>query len=213
LHWLRKGRKYVFIKPFRFYWPLEGSKKFKGLVSPESDGGLQSSRFWVLGWSHKVQFWEKDERKSGKSVVIKFKSSSFSARGQQPIKGFFHYLSCKWAIHSRIGTASTISTTLIEFARPIWSTPASWKKKLKRLDSLWSMVVWVVSFQAGGTKLERFLTKNQRTQRKLLYFQNWCSGEAKCKRMPKFDIQSQFSKPKIIWISLNLFFCHWRIPI
>ena len=31
--------------------------------------------------------------------------------------------------------------------------------------------------QGGGTKLERFLPKNQHTQRKLLNFQNWCSGE------------------------------------
>ena len=29
------------------------------------------------------------------------------------------------------------------------------------------------SFQAGGTKLERFLPKNQHTQRKLLNFENW----------------------------------------
>ena len=29
------------------------------------------------------------------------------------------------------------------------------------------------SFQAGGTKLERFLPKNQHTRRKLLNFENW----------------------------------------
>ena len=33
------------------------------------------------------------------------------------------------------------------------------------------------SFQAGGTKLERFLPKNQCTQRKLLNFENWFNGE------------------------------------
>ena len=33
------------------------------------------------------------------------------------------------------------------------------------------------SFQAGGTKLERFLPKNQCTQGKLLNFENWFSGE------------------------------------
>ena len=32
------------------------------------------------------------------------------------------------------------------------------------------------SFQAGGTKLERFLPKNQHPQRKLLNFENWISG-------------------------------------
>ena len=29
----------------------------------------------------------------------------------------------------------------------------------------------------GGTKLERFLPKNQHTQRKLLNFENWVNGE------------------------------------
>ena len=38
------------------------------------------------------------------------------------------------------------------------------------------MVVRVLSnFQEGGTKLERFLPKNQHTQTKLLYFENWFS--------------------------------------
>jgi hypothetical protein len=34
------------------------------------------------------------------------------------------------------------------------------------------------SFLADGTKLERFLPKNQHTQRKLLNFENWVNGEA-----------------------------------
>ena len=29
----------------------------------------------------------------------------------------------------------------------------------------------------GGTKLERFLPKNQHTQRKLLNFENWVNGD------------------------------------
>ena len=33
------------------------------------------------------------------------------------------------------------------------------------------------SFQMGGTKLERFLPKNQHTQRKLLNFEDWDNGE------------------------------------
>ena len=42
--------------------------------------------------------------------------------------------------------------------------------------SLWQYGLW--SFQAVGTKLERFLPKNQHThQRKLLNFENWCSGQ------------------------------------
>ena len=40
--------------------------------------------------------------------------------------------------------------------------------------SLWQYGLW--SFQTGGTKLERFLPKNQNTQRKLLNFENWISG-------------------------------------
>ena len=38
---------------------------------------------------------------------------------------------------------------------------------------LWD-ILW--SFQSGGTNLERFLPKNQHTQRKLLNFENWISG-------------------------------------
>ena len=40
---------------------------------------------------------------------------------------------------------------------------------------LWQYGLW--SFQAGGTKLERFLHKNQHTQRKLLNFEFWINGE------------------------------------
>ena len=40
---------------------------------------------------------------------------------------------------------------------------------------LWQYRFW--SFQTGYTKLERFLHKNQHTQRKLLNFENWTNGE------------------------------------
>ena len=40
---------------------------------------------------------------------------------------------------------------------------------------LWQYGLW--SFQAGSTKLERFLPKNQHTQKKLLNFKNWVNGE------------------------------------
>ena len=40
-----------------------------------------------------------------------------------------------------------------------------------------TMVIRVVEFSIGGTKLERFLPKNRHTQRKLLNFENWCNGE------------------------------------
>ena len=39
------------------------------------------------------------------------------------------------------------------------------------------MLIWVVEFSRGGTKLERLLPKNQHTQRKLLNFENLCHGE------------------------------------
>ena len=41
--------------------------------------------------------------------------------------------------------------------------------------AVWQYGLW--SFQAGYTKLERFLHKNQHTQRKLLNFENWTNGE------------------------------------
>lgn len=40
---------------------------------------------------------------------------------------------------------------------------------------LWQYGLW--SFQVGGTKLERFLLKNQHTQRKLLNFEFGINGE------------------------------------
>jgi hypothetical protein len=35
----------------------------------------------------------------------------------------------------------------------------------------------LLSFQVGGTKLERFLLKNHHNQRKLLNFENWRCGK------------------------------------
>ena len=39
------------------------------------------------------------------------------------------------------------------------------------------MAIRVWSFQAGDTKFESFLLKNQHTQRKLLKFEFWITGE------------------------------------
>ena len=44
-----------------------------------------------------------------------------------------------------------------------------------RLRGLWQYGLW--SFQTEYTKLERFLHKNQHTERKLLNFENWTNGE------------------------------------
>ena len=46
-----------------------------------------------------------------------------------------------------------------------------------RSRCVFGMAIPVVEFSNGGTKLERFLPKNQHTQRKLLNFENWVSGE------------------------------------
>ena len=40
---------------------------------------------------------------------------------------------------------------------------------------LWQYQLW--SFQERDTKLERFLAKNQHTQRKSLNFENWSNGK------------------------------------
>ena len=50
----------------------------------------------------------------------------------------------------------------------------------------------LLNFQEGDTKLETFLPKNQYTQRKLLNFENWCSGEV--------------SKSAKIWLSKSIFY-------
>ena len=44
-----------------------------------------------------------------------------------------------------------------------------------QVEQLWQYGLW--SFQVGGTKLERFLPRNQCTQRKSLNFENWVNGE------------------------------------
>ena len=49
---------------------------------------------------------------------------------------------------------------------------------------LWQYGLW--SFQTGGTKLERFLHKNQHTQRKLLYFENWINGASEVLKINHF---------------------------
>ena len=43
--------------------------------------------------------------------------------------------------------------------------------------STYVMAIRVVEFSSGGIKLERFLPKNQHTQRKFLNFENWTNGE------------------------------------
>ena len=54
----------------------------------------------------------------------------------------------------------------------------------------------------GDTKLERFLLKNQYTQRKLLSF----GLMANCQKVQKFDFQSQFSTSIESFESFSIFF-------
>ena len=66
----------------------------------------------------------------------------------------------------------------------------------KQVWVLWQYGLW--SFQMGGTKLERFLPKNQHTQRKLLNFENWVNGEvsksAKSPNLLTFKVNFLYQK-------------------
>ena len=61
---------------------------------------------------------------------------------------------------------------------------------------VWQYGLW--SFQTGNTKLERFLPKNQHTQRKLLNFENWIDGEvsksAKSPNLLTFKVNFLYQK-------------------
>jgi hypothetical protein len=65
------------------------------------------------------------------------------------------------------------------------------------------MAIQVVEFSSVGTKLERFLQKNQHNQRKLLNFENWVNGKAS--KSAKTCLSELFSMSKIIRIFLNFF--------
>ena len=56
---------------------------------------------------------------------------------------------------------------------------------MRSYTAVWQYGLW--SFQTGGTKLERFLPKNQHAQRKLSNFENWVNGEVS-------KIEHHFSK-------------------
>ena len=53
------------------------------------------------------------------------------------------------------------------------------------------MAIQVVKFLTGGTKSERFLPKNQHTQRKLLNPENWFHWEVS--KVPIFDQNFTFN--------------------
>ena len=51
------------------------------------------------------------------------------------------------------------------------------EKRVSHIVLAYIIVIRVVEFSSGGTKYERFLPKNQHTQRKLLNFDNWVNRE------------------------------------
>ena len=64
--------------------------------------------------------------------------------------------------------------------------------------NLWQYGLWI--FQAEGTKLERFLHKNQHTQRKLLNFEFWINCELS-------KIEHHFSNKVILSKNVNKKMC------
>jgi hypothetical protein len=73
---------------------------------------------------------------------------------------------------------------------------------LLQTSTLWQYESW--SFQTGGTKLERFLPKNQHTRRKLFNFENWISGDLRSFQKSEFlkSIIFIFSVKKIPQIEI-----------
>ena len=65
------------------------------------------------------------------------------------------------------------------------------------------MVIRVVEFSSGGTKLVRFLPKNQHIKRKLLNFENWCKVSKSAKiRLSKlnFYIKNHWNLSQFFYI-------------
>ena len=87
-----------------------------------------------------------------------------------------------------------------------------------QLQQLPNMAIQVVEFSSGGTKLERFLHKNQHTQRKFLNFESWTNGESQQLakiRVCKVDyfILPLFLMPKLRSVTQNEWKKHQYIYI
>ena len=82
-----------------------------------------------------------------------------------------------------------------------------WVKLIETtLGTWWIWQYGLSSFQAGYTKLERFLPKNQHTQRKALNFENWVNGEVS--KSAKVNFLGQFSNfNNFLWI------CWFKVKI
>ena len=66
----------------------------------------------------------------------------------------------------------------------LWSRVSDLRHEMEYICTLWQYGLW--TFQTGGTKLERFLYKNQHTWRKLLNFENWVNEGLRCFQKSEF---------------------------
>ena len=71
-------------------------------------------------------------------------------------------------VNQKISSKNKADKTDLQVKR--LTTQISW------IQYIFIVAIQVMEFQVWGTKLERILLKNQHTQRKLLNFENWCSG-------------------------------------
>ena len=112
-------------------------------------------------------------------------------RGSIPLKylNIFYLFSCNFTKkiqfdHSKSPKINSKTVRLISLFQAVY------------VCILWQYGLW--SFQTGGTKLERFLPKNQHTQRKLLNFENWVNGEvsksAKSPNLLTFKVNFLYQK-------------------
>ena len=99
-----------------------------------------------------------------------------------------HTYFCDILIKSRLKRVSIVGTDFFSIVSLYYT--------LSDTLTLWQYRLW--SFQTGGTKLERFLPKNQHTQRKFLNFENWTNGEvsksAKSPNLPTFKVNFLYQK-------------------
>ena len=101
-------------------------------------------------WSYSLTFFFQQKQKSNWINNINFETS-------------FRNLKCKWSkkFHLKICNCAQYKLFFLHTALV----------QMYGGCTLWQYGLW--SFLAGGTKLERFLPKNQHTQRKILNFENW----------------------------------------
>ena len=112
----------------------------------------------VQGYSNQVKDLIEEHKKYKKKVWFIFKSATVQ------LKQLFIRKGCFWGVTWHLLTNNHWVSQNRNHA--VMAFIACW---------LWQYRLW--SFQTGGTKLERYLPKNQHTQRKILNFENWLNGE------------------------------------